>query len=132
MRRNRGFTLIELLVVVAILAVLAAIAYPQYTNHVRKANRANAQAVMMDIANKEAFFLSSQRTYTTAISDLGVTLSDNVVANYDIAITVPNPQTTPPSFTITGTPKGGMQSGDGVLQLDSTGAKTSTNPSVAW
>ncbi|GAA3906277.1 type IV pilin protein [Halomonas cibimaris] len=50
--RQRGFTLIELLVVVVILGILAAIAYPAYTQYVERSQRADAQAVMLEIAGK--------------------------------------------------------------------------------
>lgn len=50
--RQRGFTLIELLVVLVIIGILATIAYPAYTKYVERGQRADAQAVMLDIAGR--------------------------------------------------------------------------------
>ncbi|WP_017431356.1 type IV pilin protein [Vreelandella jeotgali] len=50
--RQRGFTLIELLIVVVIIGILATIAYPAYTKYVERGQRADAQAVMLDIASE--------------------------------------------------------------------------------
>lgn len=123
MRRNRGFTLIELVVVVAIIAILAAIAFPMYQNQVRKSNRAAAQAIMMDIANKQQFFLSSQRQYASNYADLNVSVPTDVSRFYGIAIVAADG--TPPTFTITATPvTGTVQEPDGAITLTNTGAKS--------
>ncbi|NEX60288.1 type IV pilin protein [Noviherbaspirillum galbum] len=125
---RRGFTLIELMVTVAIVGVLAAIAYPSYTSHFVKSNRAQAQAVLMEIAQKESTYVVDTRTYTNSLSTLGVTVPDKVLAQYTIEITAPT--STPPSYTATATPiSTGRQVADGALSIDSSGAKS---PSSKW
>ena len=131
-RIPRGFTLVEVMIVVAIIGILAAIAYPSYQGQIRKSNRAAAQAVMMDAANKQQLYLSSQRQYAATLTDLSVTPPIEASRWYDFTI-APNNAATPPSFTITGTPKAGSQQvKDGVLTLDSTGAKTRDGDPTKW
>ena len=124
MARSRGFTLIELMIVVAIIGILAVVAYPSYQNHVRKANRANAQAIMMDLANKQQIYLSTARTYAAAPTDLiPGGLPTDVTKHYDVTFKLdPGP---PPSFQITATPTSTSQAPDGWVALDSSGNKTS-------
>jgi type IV pilus assembly protein PilE len=135
LKRHRGFTLIELMITVAIIGILAAIAFPAFESQTRKSNRAAAQAVMMDVANKQQFYLSSQRQYAsggTALADLAVTLPAEVSKWYTFAITANN-AATPPTFTITATPiPGTKQVKDKVLTLDSTGAKARDGDPTLW
>lgn len=130
MKKNRGFTLIELMITVAIIGILAAIAFPAYQSQVRKSNRAAAQAVMMDVANKQQFYLSSQRQYTDVLANLNVTPPTDVTRWYTFKIVVDN-AATPPTFIITGTPKD-AQVKDGELSLDSIGTKMRDGDPTKW
>ena len=78
MKRNfrastRGFTLIELLIAVTIIAILAAIAYPTYNEAVRKARRAEARALLLEIAARQEQFFASRapNTYGNTVAMLG-------------------------------------------------------------
>jgi type IV pilus assembly protein PilE len=131
-RASRGFTLIELMIVVAVIGILAAIAYPSYQNQIRKSNRAAAQAVMMDAANKQQLYLSSQREYADTLAKLNITPPTDVSRWYEFAITT-EPLATPPTFLITGTPKAGTaQVPDGALTLNSAGTKARAGDPTKW
>ena len=126
-RSAQGFTLIELMITVAILGILAAIAYPAYTGYVVRGNRSAAQALLMNIAQREQQYLLDSRSYADSTT-LGVTVPSNVTSYYTIAIDLPvSPQ---PKFTATATPKlGTMQANDGTLSIDQAGLKS---PSALW
>lgn len=121
-RSNKGFTLIEMMIVVALMGILAAIAYPSYQDSVRKTRRADAKAVLAELAQ----FM--ERTYTENNSfkpgGNNPTLPhlespiDGSQKYYDLSISA----STSTSFTLQATPKG-PQAGDGVLTLSSTGVK---------
>jgi type IV pilus assembly protein PilE len=128
----RGFTLIEVMIVVAVIGILAAIAYPSYQGQIRKSNRAAAQAVLMDAANKQQLYLTSQREYADTLAKLNVTPSTDVSRWYDITV-VANNAATPPTFTLTATPKAGTsQAADGELTLDNAGTKTRLGDPTKW
>jgi type IV pilus assembly protein PilE len=132
-RESRGFTLIEMLVVVAVIAILAAIAYPSYLKQLQKGNRGAAEALMLDLANKQQLYLASQRQYAsggTAVTDLGSAVPNDVARYYTITITADN-AATPVTFTVTATPTGN-QTDDGVLVVDSVGNKTRNGDPTQW
>ncbi len=120
---NQGFTLIELMITVAIIGILTAIALPNYLQYVIRGNRVAAESQMMDIANREQQFLLADRAYadTAALTASGYALPAEVSAKYTYKVEPDNTKT-PPTYLITFTPTG-SQTTDGVITLDSTGAK---------
>ena len=129
---QRGFTLIELMIVVVVIAILAAIAYPSYQSQIRKSNRAAAQAVLMDAANKQQLYLSAQRQYADTLAKLAITPPQEASRWYDFTVAANN-MATPPTFTITATPKSGTaQEVDGDLTLDSDGTRKRLGDPTKW
>ena len=119
---SRGFTLIELMIVIAIVGILAGIAYPSYMDHVRKGNRATAQAVLMELAQRQQNFLMTRRRYAISLSELGAQVDADVSGMYDL--TLGSLEGPPPSFNLLLTPKSGsMQEPDGSLCLSNTGVR---------
>lgn len=127
MEKN-GFTLIELMITVAIIAIIAAIAYPSYQDSVIKSRRGEAQAEMLNIAQRQQQYLLDMREYANSLATLSVTVPAHVTAHYDISVNAT--QGPPPTFMITATPKAGSpQVKDGDLTLSHQGVKT---PATKW
>ena len=123
--RERGFTLIELMVVGGIVAILMAIAIPSYAFFMKQSRRGSAEAVLMDIAQREQQYLIDARAYGNAAA-LNIAIPADVSAYYNINI-VPGAGP-PPTFTVTATPiAASQQAGDFTLSIDNTGAKLPTS-----
>lgn len=128
-RKQAGFTLIELMIVAAIIGILAAIAYPSYERSLVKGNRANAQAFLMDVAQRQQQFLLDNRAYAASLADLNLAAPPDVTRHYTIDVD-PDNAASPPAFVITAAPvAGGRQVEDGDLTIDQAGTKT---PADKW
>ena len=131
--RNSGFSLIELMVAVAIVAILAAIALPSYAAFMKRSRRADTEAAMVDIAQREQQYLLDTRTYAPNVAALNTTVPADVTAYYNIQICqtaapCAAPGGAPPTFVVIATPIAGTpQAGDPTLTLDNTGAKAPAN-----
>lgn len=110
------------MIVVAIIAVLAAIAIPNYQQYRVKANRADAQAFLMDVAQRQQQYLLDARAFAGTLAELGMVAPEKVARNYTVTIDIEAGP--PPTFLLTATPIATSgQSADGVLTLDQSGAK---------
>lgn len=125
---NKGFTLVELMVAVVIIGILASIVVPSYQDYLRKGRRAAAQAVLMDVAQKQQQYLLDARSYAADLSTLNISVPADVTKYYTITLAVGDGA--PPTFTATATPDSGTdQASDPTLTIDNTGKKT---PADKW
>lgn len=142
-----GFTLIELVIVMAIVAMLTAVSYPSYIEHVKKGSRAQAQAFLMDVAQRQQGYLIVHRDYARSLSQLGFADSTGSLSvgsdlgsladTYDVAGLNMNVLSgPPPSFNLTLLPHADShQSDDGSLCLANSGARArhcGTDAEVSW
>lgn len=125
-RGSAGFTLIEILIAVAVVAILATVAYPSYAAAVRKAHRSEAQGYLLQLYMRQNQYFYDARSYATNVGALGVTPPVALSSYYNV--TISNPASAPPAFTITAAAIG-SQAPDGDLSIDQTGART---PSAKW
>jgi type IV pilus assembly protein PilE len=136
MNRNQGFTLIELMIAVSIVAILAGIGYPSYNAYVKRAARAEVRAVVLDTAQKQERYYSSNNTYlaiaapTTAAPTgwqnfTGGTAMAGRKYNVSVAVTGGGG-----SYTITAAPANGYTDTDcGTYMLTHTNSRTNSGNS---
>jgi type IV pilus assembly protein PilE len=128
-KQASGFTLIELMITVAVIGILAGIAFPSYRSYVVRNNRAAAQAVLMEIAQRQTQYLLDSRSYASTVSILGVAVPAKVASVYKVDI-VNFTAGPPPTFTASAAPiSGTAQANDGTLSIDQTGVKS---PADKW
>ena len=82
--------MIELLVVVAIIGILMAIAMPAYNQYVIRANKAAAKAFLLEVASRQEQFLIGNGSYGHQLTDLKMTISEDVNRYFDITLDVPD------------------------------------------
>lgn len=127
-RRRQGFTLIELMVVVAVVAILAAVALPAYSEQVRKSRRGQAQADLVELAQRAERSHTVNNTYAdfwASVPDDHRVSPRTGTAHYNLTINVP--AANPNAFTLTATPIAGTpQAVDrcGVMTINQAGRKT--------
>jgi type IV pilus assembly protein PilE len=133
MRRDSGFTLIEIMIALIVVGVLAAVAIPNYTQYVQRSNQSAAQQLMVEVASRAEQYRLDAREYPVGLAenggDLNVGIPDDVDRYYTVTLSTDN-SATPPTYTVTATPRAGTSQGDmSTLTLNDTGAKS---PSDAW
>lgn len=129
----RGFTLIELMIVLVVIAILASIAYPSYTEQVRSSRRADAKAMLNEVAQWMERTMTESGSYDRAADGsaintgsasipAGMQNSPRGTANvfYNLSITA----VTSTTFALQALPVG-AQSTDrcGTLTLNNAGTK---------
>jgi type IV pilus assembly protein PilE len=122
--RARGFTLIELLVALAIMAIISAIAVPIYTQYSVRTQRTNAEKDLMLCAQSMERLASATFTYAGHVGggDTGAVTANICVPTttmYSVVVTAANANT----FTIRATPTSGPVMGNGMLEIDASGAQ---------
>ncbi|WP_222619421.1 type IV pilin protein [Undibacterium hunanense] len=123
MKRNAGFTLVEVMIAVVIIAIITGVAVTNYKSSMQNSRRSTAQADLMTLAQFMERTHTEALTYmpgaTPAVPTLPFTVSPQTGTTY-YNITLVG--TTSKFYTLRATPTG-TQTGNGNLEIDSTGAR---------
>lgn len=129
MKKN-GFTLIELLVTIIIIGILSSIAYPSYLGHVQKTRRAEAQATLIELANRQEMYYLDHHVYAEDLaSDLGLGADPFITENGYYWIETSSAISTAVDFTLTATAKAPQDADSdcATLSITQDHEKTATN-----
>ena len=133
-QRPRGFTLIELMIVVAIVGILATIAFPSFNNYLVKSRRAEAKAMMQQVAlwmerNQVATYRYDKDLAGAAIDNAKLvsmgfskTPTSGSTTHYEIQFAAISQS----AYVLSATPKGSQATDDaacGTLALNSAGLR---------
>ena len=125
-RGHAGFTLIETLIAMVIVAILAAAAYPNYQEHLRKGRRANAKALLMDVAGRQERYYTANSTYADTLAKLGYGGAVQTADGSHVVSLAPDAAGYQSGFVVTAMPQARFADPVcGSLGLASTGAQTS-------
>lgn len=133
MKKRLGFTLIEVMIVVAVVAILASIAIPSYRAYIKRAERAEARAAVLDMAQKQERYFSSNNTYlavaappTAAPANWSNYTGSSALAarKYDITVALSGGGT---GYTISAAPSNGNTDPEcGTFSLTHTNARSNS------
>ena len=84
--RSTGFSLVELLVTIVVIGVLAAVAFGSYQSHIRKGRRADAQAFLMDLVQRQQQYFTDSRAYATDVATLNDPLPASLSSFYTVQV----------------------------------------------
>jgi type IV pilus assembly protein PilE len=117
-----GFTLIELMITVAIVSVLATVGMGSYTTYITKSRRADAQAVLLNLAQFMERVYTENNTYKPGGNNPTLPYTESPIDGSSKYYNLTLSASTATSFTLRATPKN-SQAGDGFLEITNLGTK---------
>jgi len=132
-RASGGFTLIEVMIVVAILGIIMAIGLPTYNSYIEKTRRADAIALLSEVAGEQQRFFTENNRFATTMTEMGYAAATEPSENGFYAVSVSGTSPDGSTYTLTAAPVAGeAQEGDtkcGSFTINSAGAKGLQNAS---